>query len=152
VSNEGRQQEIVDRLARVGYDNPIGYLEGGIQAWIAAGEETDAIPEITAADFEAIYQKNPVQLLDVRRESEYNAQHILGAQNFPLDFINRNMLSVNRDTPYFLHCAGGYRSMIAASILKARGFEKLTNIKSGFKALQETGLPMTDFVEQNTEL
>ena len=152
VSNEGRQQEIVDRLARVGYDNPIGYLEGGIQAWIAAEEETDTIPEISAAEFEAIYQKEPVQLLDVRRESEYNAQHILGAQNFPLDFINRNMLSVNRDTPYFLHCAGGYRSMIAASILKARGFEQLTNIKSGFKALQETGLPMTDFVEQNTEL
>lgn len=152
VSNEGRQQEVVDRLARVGYDNPIGYLEGGFAAWVAAGEETDSIPEITAETFEHIYNAEPFNLLDVRRESEYNAQHILGAQNFPLDFINKNMTSIDREEQYYLHCAGGYRSMIAASILKARGFEKLINIKSGFNALQETGLPMTDFVEQATEL
>lgn len=152
VCNEGRQQEVVDRLARVGYDNPIGYLEGGFEAWVAAGEETDAIPEITAEQFAEIYKNQDFNLLDVRRESEYEAQHILGAQNFPLDFINRNMNAIDRDAPYYLHCAGGYRSMIAASILKARGFEHLINIKSGFNALQETGLPMTDYVEQATEL
>ncbi|MBK8878229.1 MAG: MBL fold metallo-hydrolase [Haliscomenobacter sp.] len=152
VCNEGRQQEVVDRLARVGYDNPIGYLEGGFGAWVTEGEEIDSIPEITAEEFEEIFRTQEFNLLDVRRESEYNAQHILGAQNFPLDFINRNMNAVDRDTPYYLHCAGGYRSMIAASILKSRGFENLINIKSGFNALQATGLPMTEFVEQVTEL
>ena len=152
VCNEGRQLEVVDRLARVGYDNPIGYLEGGFGAWVAEGEEIDSIPEITAEEFEEIFRTEEFNLLDVRRESEYNAQHIMGAQNFPLDFINRNMNAVDRDTPYYLHCAGGYRSMIAASILKSRGFENLINIKSGFNALQETGLPMTEFVEQVTEL
>lgn len=152
VCNEDRQLEVVDRLARVGYDNPIGYLEGGFGAWVAEGEEIDSIPEITAEEFEEIFRTKEFNLLDVRRESEYNAQHILGAQNFPLDFINRNMNAVDRDTPYYLHCAGGYRSMIAASILKSRGFENLINIKSGFNALQETGLPMTEFVEQVTEL
>lgn len=152
VCNEGRQLEVVDRLARVGYDNPIGYLEGGFGAWVTEGEEIDSIPEITAEEFEEIFRTQEFNLLDVRRESEYNAQHIMGAQNFPLDFINRNMNAVDRDTPYYLHCAGGYRSMIAASILKSRGFENLINIKSGFNALQETGLPMTEFVEQVTEL
>ncbi len=126
--------------------------KGGFEAWVEAGEEVDSIPEVTAEEFEKIYRAEKVNLLDVRRESEYDAQHILEAQNFPLDFINKNMSEVDRDTPYYLHCAGGYRSMIAASILKARGFENLINIKSGFKALQETTLPMTEYTEQVTEL
>ncbi len=152
VCDPGTEEEVVTRLSRVGYDNPIGYLNGGFEAWVQAGEETDTIPEVTAEAFEAIYKKGPVNLLDVRRESEYNAQHIKGAQSFPLDFINKNMNELDRSQEYYLHCAGGYRSMITASILKARGFEKLINIKSGFKALQETSLPMTEYVEQATEL
>lgn len=152
ICEPGKEEEVVTRLSRVGYDNPVGYLEGGFEAWVKAGEEVDSIPEVTAEEFEKIYKKNKVNLLDVRRESEYNAQHIIGAHNFPLDFINKNMIEVDRDKQYYMHCAGGYRSMIAASILKARGFEKLINIKSGFKALKETDLPMTEFVEQATEL
>ncbi len=152
VCDPGTEEEVVTRLSRVGYDNPIGYLNGGFEAWVQAGEETDTIPEVTAEAFEAIYKKGTVNLLDARRESEYNAQHIKGAQNFPLDFINKNMNELDRSQEYYLHCAGGYRSMITASILKARGFEKLINIKSGFKALQETSLPMTEYVEQATEL
>lgn len=152
VCDEGKEEEVVTRLSRVGYDNPIGFLEGGFEAWIKAGEEVDSIPEITAETFYAIYQKGKVNLLDVRRESEFNAQHIVGAQNFPLDFINKNMSQLDRDKQYYLHCAGGYRSMITASILKARGFEQLINIKSGFKALSEVNLPMSEFVEQVTEL
>lgn len=152
VCDEGKEEEVVTRLSRVGYDNPIGFLEGGFEAWIKAGEEVDSIPEITAETFYAIYQKEKVNLLDVRRESEFNAQHIVGAQNFPLDFINKNMSQLDRDKQYYLHCAGGYRSMITASILKARGFEQLINIKSGFKALSELNLPMSEFVEQVTEL
>lgn len=153
VCEPGRELEIIDRLARVGYDNPIGYLEGGFQAWVDAGEEVDSIKEVYAQEFEGIYKQHPIHLLDVRRASEYNAQHIVGAQNFPLDFINKNMSEVDRHQEYFLHCVGGYRSMIAASILRSRGFQNLINIRSGFRALQEeTKLPMTEYVEQITEL
>ncbi len=154
IADEGTEEEIVTRLARVGYDNAIGFLKGGFETWKAAGEEVDSIEEITAEEFARRYHKlnGKVNLLDVRRTSEFNAQHIRGAINFPLDFINRNMEQVDRDKSYFLHCAGGYRSMIAASILMARGFSKLVNIKSGFESLKETDLPMTEFVEQITEL
>jgi rhodanese-related sulfurtransferase len=145
--------EVVDRLARVGYDNPIGFLEGGFPAWVAAGEEVDTIKEVYAKEFEEIYNEHDVNILDVRRNSEHRAQHIEGAQNFPLDFINKNMSEVDRHKEYYLHCVGGYRSMIAASILRSRGFDNLINIRSGFRALQEeTKLPVTEFVEQNTEL
>ena len=153
VADEGREEEVVTRLARVGYDNAIGYLKGGFEAWKDAGEEIDTMDEITAQNFGKMYRKEAPSLLDVRRESEYNTQHIKGARNFPLDFINRNMVQLDRDEKYYVHCAGGYRSMIAASILKARGFEDIVNIKGGFKALQETALlPMTDYREQVTEL
>lgn len=152
VADEGREKEIVTRLARVGYDNPIGYLEGGFEAWKAAGEDVDTIEEITAEELTAKFDKEGMNVLDVRKASEFNAQHVIGAQNFPLDFINQNMSEVDRDKKYFLHCAGGYRSMITASILKSRGFEQIVNIKGGYKALVETDLPMTEFEEQITEL
>jgi hydroxyacylglutathione hydrolase len=152
VAEEGREEEIVTRLARVGYDNPIGYLKGGFETWKAAGEDVDTLDEVTADEFAKLFNKNIVTL-DVRRASEFNAQHIQGAQNFPLDFINKNMSEVKKDTKYYLHCAGGYRSVIAASILKARGFDKLVNVAGGFKALVENqNLPFTEFQEQITEL
>jgi hydroxyacylglutathione hydrolase len=153
VCEPGREQEVVDRLARVGYDNPIGYLHGGYKAWVDAGEEVDAIKEIYASEFESVYNAEKVNILDVRRASEYNAQHIVGAQNLPLDNINKNMSEVDRHNTYYLHCVGGYRSMIAASILRSRGFQNLINIRSGYRALlEETKLPMTEFVEQITAL
>jgi len=153
VADEGREEEVVTRLARVGYDNAIGFLKGSFDAWQKAGEDIDTMPEVTAQAFGKMYRKEQPKLLDVRRESEYDTQHIRSAVNFPLDFISRNMAQLDRDEKYYLHCAGGYRSMIAASILKARGIENLVNIKGGFKALQETALlPMTDYQEQGTEL
>jgi hydroxyacylglutathione hydrolase len=150
VAEEGREEEVIKRLARVGYDFPIGYLEGGFEAWKEAGEDVDYIAEVNATAFAKLLRDG--QLLDVRKESEYSAQHIDGAQNFPLDFINRNMSELNRDKRYFLHCAGGYRSLITASILKSRGFENIVNVKGGFKALTETDLPTTEYQEQITEL
>ena len=152
VADEGREKEVVTRLARVGYDNPIGYLEGGFEAWKAAGEDVDTIDEITAEELTNKFDKEGMNVLDVRKASEYNAQHVIGAQNFPLDFINQNMSEVDRNKKYYLHCAGGYRSMITSSILKSRGFERVVNIKGGYKALVETDLPMTEFEEQITEL
>ncbi len=153
VVEPGREEEVITRLSRVGYDNPIGYLEGGFEAWKKAGEDIDIMDEAAPEELARLYKDKKIGLLDVRKESEYNEQHIVGAQNFPLDFINRNMSEVNRDKKYYLHCAGGYRSMIAASILRSRGFDKLVNIKGGFKALKEAEqLPMTEYQEQITEL
>ncbi|TXB62669.1 MBL fold metallo-hydrolase [Phaeodactylibacter luteus] len=152
VADEGREKEVVTRLARVGYDNPIGFLKGGFEAWAEAGEDVDRMEEISAESLASKYEAEGVNILDVRKSSEYNAQHVIGAQNFPLDFINQNMSEVSRDKRYFLHCAGGYRSMIAASILKSRGYNNLVNIQGGFKAVVETALPMTEFEEQITEL
>lgn len=151
VSEKGREEEVVTRLSRVGYDNSIGYLEGGFPAWEAAGEEVDTMEEISAEAFAAQFSTAD-NLLDVRKESEFNAQHIEGAQNFPLDFINRNMSELDRSQKYYLHCAGGYRSMITASILKSRGFNDLVNIQGGFKELSAQNIPMTDYQEQSTEL
>ncbi|MCF8244815.1 MAG: MBL fold metallo-hydrolase [Saprospiraceae bacterium] len=152
VCEPGREVEVVDRLARVGYDNPIGYLKGGFAAWKAAGEEVDSLDEISTNAFVNWFNKDACKLLDVRKTSEYNAEHIVGAINFPLDFVNRNMSQMNREQKYYLHCASGYRSVIAASILKSRGFDKLVNIPGGFDELKETSLPRTEFVEQVTEL
>jgi glyoxylase-like metal-dependent hydrolase (beta-lactamase superfamily II)/rhodanese-related sulfurtransferase len=112
LADEGREEEVVTRLSRVGYDNTLGYLKGGIGSWKKAGRETGSIQEISAEDFARMYSKN-VLLLDVRKESEYTSQHIKGAENFPLDFINKNMDKVDRNTLYYLHCQGGYRSMSA---------------------------------------
>lgn len=152
VTEEGREEEVVTRLARVGYDNSIGYLKGGIEAWIKAGHEVDTLMELNASDFALFYTDADVNLLDVRRESEYRAEHLEGAISFPLDFINNNMSMLDRTQKYYLHCAGGYRSVIAASILKSRGFSEIVNIRGGFKALAETSLPRSQKVEVNTEL
>jgi hydroxyacylglutathione hydrolase len=154
ISEKGRENEVVTRLSRVGYDHSIGYLEGGFEAWKKSGEEIDQMEEIDAGDFERLFKgvHSEINLLDVRKESEFDAQHIKGAINFPLDFINRNMQEIDSSKKYYLHCAGGYRSMIGASILRARGFEQLVNIRGGFNALTKTSLPMTEYHEQNTEL
>jgi glyoxylase-like metal-dependent hydrolase (beta-lactamase superfamily II)/rhodanese-related sulfurtransferase len=153
VTDEGREEEAVLRLSRVGYDNTMGYLKGGIEAWKKAGFETGNLKEINAEVFAELYlSKKDIVLLDARRESEYNSQHIEGAINFPLDFINQNMSMLDKNRQYYIHCAGGYRSVIAASILKARGFNNIINIRGGFKALSNTVLPKTRFTEQKTML
>jgi glyoxylase-like metal-dependent hydrolase (beta-lactamase superfamily II)/rhodanese-related sulfurtransferase len=147
VAYEGREEEVVMRLARVGYDNTLGYLEGGIGTWKEAGFETASLKEISANDLASLYHVAPqaVHLLDARRKSEYESEHIVDAQNFPLDFVNQRMEELSRNKEYHVHCAGGYRSVILISILKARGFENLVNIKGGFKALKETDLPRTQY-------
>jgi glyoxylase-like metal-dependent hydrolase (beta-lactamase superfamily II) len=151
IADEGKEEEVVIRLSRVGYDNTIGFLEGGFAAWQKAGEEVDTIEEMTAAEFAQQFD-HIENALDVRRASEFNAEHIKGLINFPLDFINTKMNLLDRNKRYYLHCAGGYRSVIAASILKARGFDQVVNIKGGYKALAETDLKRTEYVEQVTEL
>ena len=154
VADAGREQEVVTRLARVGYDYSIGYLKGGFEAWKNAGLETDAIESITADQLADIRAENPEAfILDVRKNSEYLSEHLEGAENAPLDFVNDSMLKTPKDKPVYVHCAGGYRSMIYASILRARGYDNLIDVQGGFKALKDSGkFKMTDYVCPSTLL
>ena len=153
VTDEGREEEVITRLARVGYDFTIGYLKGGFNAWKEAGKETDSIESINAAELAGIMEKNEVNILDVRKKSEYQSEHLLKAENAPLDFINDSMAQVDKNKTYYVHCAGGYRSMIFNSILRARGYENLIDVKGGFKSLKESNLfTISDYVCPSTLL
>jgi len=153
IADDGKEEEVIKRLARVGYDNAQGYLKNGVIAWIAAGEETDTIEEISASQFEEEFQKHPtLDLLDVRRASEFTTEHMEGAFNFPLESINRNIRFLDSHKTYYVYCAGGYRSLIATSILKSRGIANVVNIQNGFNALRQTSLNRTAPVQLNTEL
>lgn len=152
VSDEGREEEVVTRLARVGYDNAIGFLKGGFEAWKTAGKETDSIKSVSVDEFASAVE-NGASVLDVRKKSEYDSEHIISAENAPLDFINDNMSQVDKDKTYYVHCAGGYRSMIFTSILRARGYENLIDVDGGFKAIKDSGkFEITDYVCPTTML
>lgn len=154
VADEGREEEVVTRLARVGYDYAIGYLKGGFEAWEKSGEEVDQITSISATELAGIKKENDnVNILDVRKESEFQSEHVLNAENAPLDYINESMLKVDKDKTYYVHCAGGYRSMIFNSILRARGYDNLIDIDGGFKDLKESGeFEISEFVCPTTLL
>jgi glyoxylase-like metal-dependent hydrolase (beta-lactamase superfamily II)/rhodanese-related sulfurtransferase len=154
VADEGREAEVVTRLARVGYDFAIGFLNGGMQSWINAGKEVDAIKSISADELAEIQKNNPeTAILDVRKNSEHLSEHILGAVNAPLDYVNDSMLKAEKDKTWYVHCAGGYRSMIFASILKARGYDNLIDVSGGFKAIKDSGkFLVSDYVCPSTLL
>ncbi|WP_017257702.1 MBL fold metallo-hydrolase [Pedobacter arcticus] len=152
VTDEGREEETVKRLARVGYDYTIGYLKGGIDAWIKAGKEIDTVETIDVEAFKQKSEKEELQVLDVRKPSEYEAEHLEFTLNRPLDFINQWTNEFDKDQPYYLHCAGGYRSMISSSILKARGYHHVINVNGGFDALKNAGFETTDFVCQSKKM
>jgi glyoxylase-like metal-dependent hydrolase (beta-lactamase superfamily II)/rhodanese-related sulfurtransferase len=154
VTEPGKEEETVLRLARVGYDNTLGYLDGGVHAWKAAGKELDHVREVEPEDLAAHFGEwsAKARMLDVRRKSEYDSQHVVGFENFPLDYINQHMAELKPSDTFYLHCKGGYRSLITASILKARGYRNLVNIRGGFDALKETGLEKTDYVCPTTLL
>ena len=152
ITEEGREEESVIRLARVGYDHAIGYLEGGFEAWKKSGKEIDKINSIPANEFSNIYKKdNNVSILDVRKTGEYQSEHIIDAINLPLDYINEGISSIDKNKTYYVHCAGGYRSMIYTSILKSRGYENLINIEGGYQAIvSDEGVKRTAFVCPST--
>jgi len=152
ITDAGREEEVVIRLARVGYDFAIGYLNGGFDAWKDAGKEIDTIHSIPAVDFIEIYKKDKnVNILDVRKDGEFKAEHIVEATNLPLDFINEGMSEIDKNKTYYVHCAGGYRSMIYVSILKSRGFENLINVESGYKTIvEDQAIERTAFVCPST--
>lgn len=144
VVPEGKEEEAVMRLARVGYDHAIGFLNGGIESWRAAGEPVETITSIPATELEQIF--DTVALVDVRKPGEWDAEHVAGAQHYPLDFMLSNPETLDHAKTYHIHCAGGYRSVIAISLLKRWGYKNLIDIAGGFGAIKKTALPVTDFV------
>ncbi|TDQ07649.1 MBL fold metallo-hydrolase [Pedobacter metabolipauper] len=146
IVESGKEEEAITRLARVGYDSTIGYLDGGIDSWLAAGKEVDTVKSIPATEFEAVFNANPdVHVLDVRKPGEYEAEHLEFTLARPLDYINDWTNEINPNDTYYIHCAGGYRSMVAASILKARGVDHVIDIAGGYGTLKATDLKRTDF-------
>ncbi|MBU6307718.1 MAG: MBL fold metallo-hydrolase [Bacteroidetes bacterium] len=139
VCDEGREEEVITRLARVGYDYTIGYIKGGFAAWQASGKEIDQIVSIDANQLADLQQQGDVSVLDVRKPGEFDGGHLSNAVLAPLDNINECLEKIDKNKTYYVHCAGGYRSMIFASVLRARGYDKLIDVKGGFKALQESG-------------
>lgn len=154
ITEPGREEEVVIRLARVGYDFAIGYLEGGFEAWQKSGKETDTITSISTAQLFELKENNPdIAILDVRKASEFGSEHLVGALNTPLDYINDSMAKINKEKSYYVHCAAGYRSMVFCSILRARGYDNLIDVNGGFAALKETGkFDITDYVCPTTLL
>lgn len=151
LADEGREEEVVTRLSRVGYDNTLGYLEGGFEAWKDAGKEVATLESITAEAFAKAHKNGNLHVMDVRKPGEFEAEHVEGAESNPLDYISENMDKVDADKQYHVYCAGGYRSVIASSILKSRGFHNLVDIAGGFKEISETDIPTTNFVCPTTQ-
>jgi glyoxylase-like metal-dependent hydrolase (beta-lactamase superfamily II)/rhodanese-related sulfurtransferase len=150
VADAGREEEVVTRLARVGYDHALGYLQGGVEAWKAAGQEVDTVVSVSAEAFADRCHKGLPRVIDVRKENEFQAEHVAGATNVPLDFLNDHLAEIPADEVVYAHCAGGYRSMIAVSILKARGYDNVVDVAGGFKAIADTDVPRTAFVCPST--
>ncbi len=153
ITDDGREDEVITRLARVGYDNVLGYLKGGFKTWEDAGKEIDEIKSISANELVSINEKSPVTILDVRKASEYYSEHVEGAINVPLDVINDSMAKIDKNKTYYVHCLSGYRSMVFISTLQARGYRNLINVAGGFNAIKDTKkIKVTDYVCPTTML
>jgi rhodanese-related sulfurtransferase len=148
VTPQGREEETVTRMARVGYDNTLGYIDGGFDTWKNSGKEIDTVVSIDASQFkDRMNVEHDREILDVRKPTEFLSQHVKDAVNLPLDYINSNMDRVDRDGKYYLYCRSGYRSLVAASILKSRGFHNIVDIEGGFAGIEEDGkIPLTEYV------
>lgn len=149
VTEKGMEEESIIRLSRVGFDNVIGHLDGGFESWEKAGKEVDLVNQISATEFSEIFNPKNSVIIDVRKEAEYRAEHIDEAFNKPLDKINEWISEMNETKNCYIHCAGGYRSMIAASLLKNRGYHDFIEIAGGFSEISKTEVPCTDFVCQS---
>lgn len=145
VTPIGRETETITRLARVGYDNSIGFLNGGFESWKNSGFDVATINSITAEELQDKIEENAL-VFDVRKPGEYNAEHIENSTSTPLDFLNDHLSEFPKEEPFYVHCAGGYRSVISASILKARGFDNFIDVKGGYAAIQKTAIKCTKFV------
>jgi glyoxylase-like metal-dependent hydrolase (beta-lactamase superfamily II)/rhodanese-related sulfurtransferase len=151
VADHGKEEEVIIRLSRVGYDHAIGFLDGGFDSWKNANKEIDQVKRINAVQFEDLIANNPI-VIDVRKKSEFDSEHLVNAINVPLNEINEHLSAFPKDKMFILHCAGGYRSMIAASILKSRGWEDFVDVEGGFVEIAKTNAPKTEYVCPTTLL
>ena len=140
ISPVGREEEAITRLSRLGFDNSKGYLKGGINAWIDSGNEVGSVESINKNEFEKLFFEEKTKIFDVRNESEFNSEHVIGACNIPLNKLNANLEKISSNGVNYIHCAGGYRSMIASSILKARGIHNFIDIKGGYSAISDSSI------------
>ncbi len=153
VTDEGREEESIVRLSRVGYDFSLGYLKGGFEAWKAAGKDIETVSRISAEEFAQKYNTEKPLTIDVRKKSEFDSEHVLDVVNIPLNAINNHLAEFPKNKPFVLYCAGGYRSMLAASILKARGWDSFVDVAGGFAAIKASNkVPITDYVCPTTML
>ena len=152
ITYPGKEEEAITRLSRVGYDNTLGYLDGGFATWKKSGKEFDKVDRISPVDFEKKINTEKPLVIDVRRKSEYDSQHLREAINVPLNEINQHLAQFPKDKFFYLHCQGGYRSMIAASMLKQRGWETFADIEEGFDGMKETQVEITEYIEPTTML
>ena len=153
VADDGREEEVVTRLARVGYDNTIGYLKGGVEAWAESGRPVESIVSISPEELK-MKMIGKINIVDVRKASEYYSERLDTnmLENKPLDLINTNLAEYDKNKEYYIHCEGGYRSMIASSILKANGIKNVIDVNGGFNAMKESGLKMTEYACPTTML
>jgi rhodanese-related sulfurtransferase len=149
VAPQERVSETVMRLARVGYDHACGFLNGGIESWIHAGKEVLSVNSVEVNDFASLMKTNKLNILDVRKHSEFDSEHLEEAKHFPLDYINEHLNDLDKDETYYLHCKGGYRSMAAVSILEKAGYKHLIDIKGGMDAILLSDIPVIDLVGQS---
>jgi hydroxyacylglutathione hydrolase len=152
VAEKGREEECVTRLARVGYDNSLGFLEGGFEAWAAAGKDVETSQRVNAEELEILLKTDAPIVIDIRKKSEYASEHIEDAVNIPLNQLNQHLAEIPKDKFFVLHCAGGYRSMIATSILKQRGWNNFVDVRDGFAGILKTGIKRTEYVCPTTLL
>jgi hydroxyacylglutathione hydrolase len=146
----GREEEAITRLSRVGYDATLGFVNGGFEAWKNAGKEFATIKSVTALELENSFTTSDLPIFDVRKSGEFNSEHIETALSTPLDFLNDHLEKFSKEKPFYVHCAGGYRSVMAASILKARGIHNSIDIKGGYGEIKNTSIPKTTFVCPST--
>ncbi len=153
IAEPGREEEVITRLSRVGFDNALGYLKGGFEAWKNEGMEFDTIESVSVTELADRKKNGVVNILDVGRASEFDSEHVVGAVNVPLDYINENMAEVDKEKTWYVNCRSGYRSMVFASLLRARGYQNLIDVKGGFKDIKESGeFELSDYVCPTTML
>lgn len=150
VATEDRIEEVITRLSRVGFDHTLGYLNGGVDAWTTAGKELSTVDCIDPEELKTAFEKVKERIFDVRKEGEYASEHLVGVNNAPLSVLNDYLKEFPKDTPFYIHCAGGYRSMIAASMLKAKGYHQVVNVNKGFKGIKDAEMPITAYVCPST--
>jgi hydroxyacylglutathione hydrolase len=150
VAPAGREEEVIIRLSRVGFDNTLGYLDGSFNAWKSSGKEIDTLESVSAETLEKEMNENNVPVFDVRKPGEFASEHILDAPSTPLDYLNSHVDEFPKDKDFYVHCAGGYRSVIASSILKARGIHNVIDVAGGYAAIKETGILRTEAVCPST--